>query len=148
MVVSVFFVSGCSWTPVRFEGSSMSPNINDGDRVFLNTNVTELKRGEIVAFKFPKDQSKTFIKRIVGLPNETLEVRQGKVFINGIVLEENYIDSTLNQAKLNMPPKKILAGHYFVMGDYRDNSYDSRSWGQLPRELIWGKYSITYFKEK
>ncbi|MEP6924803.1 MAG: signal peptidase I [Pyrinomonadaceae bacterium] len=139
---------GCLLTPVRNEGTAMKPTLGDGDRVFINRNFGELNRGDIVAFQFPKDKSKSFVKRIIGLPSETVEVRDGKVFVNGNPLDETYISSEFNRAKANMSPKVIPSEQYFVMGDNRDNSYDSRSWGTLPKDLIYGKYSLTYLRGK
>ena len=126
----------------------MKPSLNDGDRVFVDRNFGELKRGDIVVFLFPKDQSKSFVKRIVGLPNETIEIRNGEVFVNGQVLAEPHVISEFNQAKANMMPKAVPGDQYFVVGDNRDNSYDSRSWGTLPKNLIYGKYYWTYQTSK
>lgn len=122
----------------------MKPTLNDGDRIFVERNFGELKRGDIVVFQFPKGKSKSFVKRIIGLSNETVEIRSGSVFINGKILEEPYLNSELNQSGANMSPKSVPNEQYFVMGDYRDNSYDSRSWGTLPKDLIYGKYYWTY----
>ena len=126
----------------------MMPTIADGDRIFVDKNVDELKRGDIVLFYFPKDKSKTFIKRIIGLPNETLDMRNGQVFVDDKPLDEQYIKENFNQIKPNLKPIKISSGEYYVLGDNRDNSYDSRSWGTLPKNLIFGKYYATYLHGK
>jgi len=137
---------GCLLQPVRHEGSSMKPAIGDGDKILINKPLGDLKRGDIVVFYFPEDTSKSAVKRIIGLPGETLEIREGKIFINGQFLDEPYVDEKFNQIKATRNPVKIPDGHYFVIGDNRDNSYDSRGWGTLSKELIYGVYYTTYSK--
>jgi signal peptidase I len=146
IAILCLFVCGCLLQPVRHEGNSMKPAIGDGDRVLINKTPGDLKRGDIVIFYFPTDTSKSALKRIIGLPGETLEIREGKTFINGQILEEPYIDAAFNQNKNSLRPIKIPDRQYFVVGDNRDNSYDSRSWGTLPKELIYGVYYTTYSK--
>lgn len=130
--------------PIRVEGTAMNPNLKDGERVLLNTNLGTLERGEIISFLYPKDKSKWYVKRIIGLPEETLEIRNGQVFINNKILDEPYVSAELNQSKIDSPPKLIGKDQYFVMGDNRDNSSDSRYWGTVSAELITGKYYMTY----
>lgn len=151
LLISVFvlvtlFLSACSVQPVRVEGTAMKPTFNDGDRIFIDKNPGELKRGEFVTFLYPKDRAKWYFKRIVGLPGETIEIREGKVFINGEILDEPYLDEAFNQLKTAFPPRRIDEYHYFVMGDNRDNSSDSRYWGTVDEKLITGKYYATYLK--
>lgn len=129
---------------VRVEGMAMLPTIKDGERLIINTSHYELKRGDIVLHLYPKDQTKSFIKRIIGLPNETIEIKAGKVFIDGKELEENYLDQTYNQSQTNLTARKIETDSYFVMGDNRDNSSDSRVWGTLKKELVQGTVWDSY----
>ena len=111
------------------------------------------KRGDVVIFTFPKDPSLDFVKRVVGLPGDTLQVKNKRVLIGGkeyLDGHEKFTDSFLlsdgpNQARDNLGPLVIEPGHVFVMGDNRDKSYDSRFWGQLPVENIKGKALIIYF---
>ncbi len=146
-LIAVFF-SACLPQPVLVEGAAMMPAFNNGDRILMDKNLDELKRGEIIWFLYPKDRSKSYFKRIIGLPGETIEIREGKVYINGQVLDEPYVDESYNQAKANYPPRKVPEYQYFVMGDNRDNSSDSRYWGTVDKELVKGKYYMTYAKEK
>ena len=144
--LTAFLFSACAPRPVRVEGVAMLPNFGDGDRVMMNTNLGDLQRGEVITFLYPKDNTKWYFKRIIGLPGETLEIREGKVYINGQVLDEPYIDETYNQVKQSFPPRIVPQNHYFVMGDNRDNSSDSRYWGTVDKALIQGKYYLTYHK--
>lgn len=122
----------------------MEPALKNGDRIIINRSFDKLERGDIVIFYYPKDQSKSYIKRIVGLPNEELEIRGSKVLINGQKLNEPYVNPKNDQAGLSHEPVKIPEDSYYVMGDNRDNSNDSRVWGALPRKFIYGKYVSTY----
>jgi signal peptidase I len=148
LVLIAYFFSACSFQPVAVEGTAMKPAFNDGDKIFIDKNLGELKRGDVITFLFPMDRSKWYFKRIIGLPGETVEIREGKVYINAQILEEPYIDESFNQAKSDIPPRKVPEYQYFVMGDNRDNSSDSRYWGTVDKELITGKYYITYSKVK
>ena len=142
------YFSACSAKPVLVEGKAMMPAFNNGDRILIEKNLDDLKRGDVIAFLYPKDRSKWYIKRVVGLPGEVVEIRAGKVFINGQVFDEPYVDESFNQSKATFPPKQVPEYQYFVMGDNRDNSSDSRYWGTVDRELIQGKYYMTYAKAK
>jgi len=148
LVLIAYFFAACSFQPIAVEGTAMKPAFNDGDKIFIDKNLGELKRGDVITFLYPKDRSKWYFKRIIGLPGETIEIRSGKVYINGQVLDEPYVDESFNQSKMNMPPQIIPENQYFVMGDNRDNSSDSRYWGTVPKELITGEYYTTYSKAK
>ena len=122
----------------------MLPNFKDGERAIVDKNLGELNRSDVITFFYPKDTSKQYFKRIIGLPNERVEIREGKVFINGKEIEEPYLDQSYNQTKMSHPARLIPENHYYVLGDNRDNSSDSRYWGALPRELIIGKIYLKY----
>jgi signal peptidase I len=131
--------------PVRIEGMAMMPTLKNGDKVLMSKRIDELKRSDIVVFLYPHDQSKSYIKRIIGLPGETIEITNGKVSINGKLLDEPYLDHKL-EIDYTMPqPLAIPADHYFVIGDNRGHSSDSRAWGPVPRDLIYGKYWHRYW---
>jgi signal peptidase I len=143
-VLIVVFVA----QPVRIEGIAMEPTLSNGDRVFMNKTIGELKRGDIIVFLFPKDQSKSYIKRIIGLPGEKLEIEDGKIIINGKRLEEPYIPPQYISHDSTAEPVMIPTDNYFVVGDNRNYSSDSRSWGTVPRNLIYGKFWYRYWSEQ
>jgi signal peptidase I len=134
--------------PVKVVGTTMAPALNDGDLIIIDRNPARLERADIVIFLYPESPTRSYIKRIVGLPNETIDIREGKVFINGQPLLEPYINPELDQSKRDMEPVTLAADSYFVIGDNRDNSSDSRIWGPLKRSFIYGKYTRKYFAAK
>ena len=99
---------------------------------------TRLLRGDIVAFRYPKDESKSFVKRIVGVPGERIESTNGAIAINGRRLAEPYVDDA-NRSHDSWGPITVPEGQFFVMGDNRLNSSDSRTWGLVRRDAIWAK---------
>lgn len=123
----------------------MLPALKDGDRVIMDRGFEKLERGDIVIFYYPDNPVKSYIKRIVGLPNETVEILDGVVVINGKPLDEPYVDPKFNQSKRSLKELTLAGDAYFVCGDNRDNSSDSRLWGPLKREFIYGKYVKKYF---
>ena len=132
---------------------SMLPTLQIGDYLLVNKFVYlfhPIRRGDIIVFKFPQDETRDFIKRVVGLPGETLKIRDRQVFIDGKPLDEPYaVYSEPPQLPVSTPyrlgPMVIPSGHLFVMGDNRDNSLDSRSWGLLEESKVVGEASIIYF---
>jgi signal peptidase I len=150
ILVGVFFVQ-----PVVVEGTSMLPQLHDGERLLVNKLVYykiqsvswgHLQRGDIVVFWYPNDPDKSFVKRIIGLPGETVEIRNGRVYIDGNELQETYLDSEHNHSLRDNSVTRVEEHHYFVMGDNRDNSSDSRIWGLVPEKYIYGKAFFRYWK--
>jgi signal peptidase I len=140
--------------PVRVEGQSMMPKLHDQDRIFVNKFVYPLrewlgdrepiKRGDIVVLLYPEDPSKSYIKRVVGLPGEEVNVENGKLYINGVQVDEPYLDPEyLSQDTTG--PTRVREHFYYVMGDNRRNSSDSRYWGQVPEKYIYGKAIFRYY---
>lgn len=156
LIIVVFVLFGVfAVQPVVVEGTSMLPQLHDGERLLVNKLVYyklksvrwgHLDRGDIVVFWFPNDPDKSYVKRIIGLPGENVEVRNGKVYINGTELKEDYLDTEHNQSLPSFPAKRVDDHHYFVMGDNRDNSSDSRYWGLVPEKYIYGKAFFRYWK--
>lgn len=115
-------------------------------KVLMQTGDPE--RGDIIVFKFPEDEKKDFIKRVIGLPGETIEIRNKVVFIDGEPIDEPYVIHTKHDTmpiRDNFGPYTVPEGQYFVMGDNREGSYDSRWWGTVKREKIVGKALIIYW---
>lgn len=144
----VLFAAGCSGPggvdPIRVQGQAMLPAIKDGDMVLIEREFEKLERGDVVIFYYPQDQSMSYVKRIIGLPGETLEIRDGEVVINGTVLKEPYVDPKFNQSQRSLAEITLAPDSYFVMGDNRDNSADSRIWGPLRKVFIYGKTTRKY----
>jgi signal peptidase I len=131
--------------PVKVEGTAMMPTFYSGDKVFLGKLYNEINRGDIAIFWFPDDPSQSFMKRVIGLPGETIRMNQsGQLFIDGQPVEEPYLSPERNRAPRVIPETYIKPHHYFVMGDNRDASNDSRSWGLVPEKYIYGKFWWRY----
>jgi signal peptidase I len=131
--------------PVKVEGIAMEPALKDGDRILIDRNVDALQRGDIVVFYYPVDPKKSYIKRIVGLPGEAVEIREGKVLINGTALAETYVLPANNRVRSARAEIRVPADSYYAIGDNRDNSNDSRMWGPLQRKFIYGKFVRRYY---
>lgn len=127
-------------------GSCMEPNLTTGERLLGNKFIYHFEkpiRGDVIVFKYPPDPRKVFVKRIVGLPGEMVEIRKGMVYINGRKLDERlYVK---NSTTSDFPPQKVPKGCVFVLGDNRDESNDSRYWGDLPLKNIQAKAWIRYW---
>lgn len=141
--------------PVVVEGTSMVPQLENGERLLVNKLVYydikgvswgHIERGDIVVFWYPKDPKKSYVKRVVGLPGETVSLRNGIVFVDGVELNEPYLDIEHNRGLPNRAPEEVEEYHYFVMGDNRDNSSDSRVWGEVPAKYIYGKAFFRYWR--
>src|SRR5512142_2032501 len=135
---------------------ALGPTATSLERALLP--IKDIRRGDVIVFKYPEDPERDFIKRVIGLPGETLEVKDKRVYINGRRLEEPYVhyleppagpsayhEVTSYDLRERYGPVKIPADKYFVMGDNRDNSQDSRYWGFLPREYVKGRALMIYW---
>ena len=135
------------YQPVKVEGTSMMPWLTDQQRIFINKFVykfEDIQRGDVVVFWYPMDTSKSYIKRVVGLPGETVRISGGRVYINERVLNEPYVVSEYLESQ-SYPPVRVEPDHYYVLGDHRSSSNDSRSWGTVSREYIYGKAVLVYW---
>lgn len=130
-------------TYARVDGTPIEPLVAHGDSqdgpVFL---FGAPARGDIIVFRYPKQPDKDFIKRIIAIPGDTLEVRAGQVYLNGVPLDEPYIRPGANYTAL---PQVVPAGQYFVLGDNRPNSSDSHVWGFVPADNLIGKAWFAYW---
>jgi signal peptidase I len=115
--------------------------------------IRDITRGDIIVFKYPEEPERDFIKRVIALPGETVELRHKKVYINGTPIDEPYVrfeqppspTPSLDDPRESYGPRTVPAGHYFMMGDNRDNSADSRYWGFLPASYVKGKALMIYW---
>jgi signal peptidase I len=151
--VSIFlFVYLLLVQPHKIKGSSMDPNFHDGE-FLLTDKVTyrfgEPEQGDVVVFKAPPDDAQEFIKRIIAKPGDTVKVEGGRVFVNGQLLNETYLEDSVVTRPGNYAQESrevtIPAGNYFVMGDNRNHSYDSRNFGPIDRSKITGRAWLLYW---
>ena len=137
------------YQPVKVEGTSMMPTLDDQERIFINKFVYRLHfgkidRGDTVVFWFPGDPTKSYIKRVIAVPGDRVEVNQGAVIVNGQALVENYVPEEYRDQS-SMTERKVPQDEYFVLGDHRSSSNDSRAWGMVPRRYIYGKAVFIYW---
>src|SRR6202040_2381407 len=142
LVIIVFL-----YQPVKVEGTSMAPLLSDQERIFINKFVYRFEaihRGDVVVFWYPLDRSKSFIKRVIALPGETVTIRQGVVTVNGTVIPEPYVPPQYEDVS-DFGPMRVPADSYFVMGDHRISSNDSRVFGPVPSQFIYGRAVFAYW---
>ena len=146
LAVSAFFIIFL-YQPVKVEGTSMMPTLEDQERVFINKFVYRLEpihRGDVVVFRYPRDTSKSYIKRVVALPGDRVRIDDGRMYVNGQVLSEDYVPSIYEDvrsyAEIVVPPHS-----YFVLGDHRNLSNDSRDFGPVDESYIYGKAVFGYW---
>ena len=154
-VRDIFFAVGTAimivvflYQPVKVEGTSMLPELRDQERIFVNKfvyRIEEINRKDIVVFWYPKDPSKSYIKRIIGMPGDTVEIKDGVVYVNNKRLKEPYIDPRFIDSSRSYEPVYVEPGHYYVLGDHRNQSNDSRMWGLVPEKYIYGKAVFRYW---
>jgi signal peptidase I len=139
MVASAALITAYLIKPIRVAGQGMMPTLREGEQYLLWKDVEPINRGDIVIFWYPDDPSKSYIKRIVGMPGEEVMVENGKVLINGNPLDEPYLNEEYRSTDSMPAPMHVSSHHYFVLGDNRRNSSDSRYWGPVPEKYIYGK---------
>jgi signal peptidase I len=140
-VLFCFFLIAFVAQAFRVQGTSMEPLLLDGERIVVNKFIYRfqaIERGDVVVFWYPRDPSVSFIKRVVGLPGDLIEIRSGQVFVNGLAAPERYLPASFRDAD-SYPPTEVRKGYYFVLGDHRRSSNDSRSWGEVPEKYIYGR---------
>ena len=172
-VILALFVRTFVVQAFKIPTGSMENNLLIGDHLLVNKFVfaptlsraedillpiDPIRRGDVLVFKYPEDPERDFIKRVIGLPGETIELKEKRVYINGTPLDEPYVhflfpvdaasgdvgEGTFD-VRRSYGPVTVPDGHYFMMGDNRDNSQDSRYWGFMPREYVKGKALFVYF---
>jgi signal peptidase I len=146
-VVVSFLIITFLYQPVRVEGTSMAPQLHDQDRLFINKfayQFEKIDRDDVVVFYYPRDPQKSYIKRVIGLPGDTIRILDGDVFVNGKVITEPYVPERYRDLR-SMDEIQVPEGEYFVMGDHRSISSDSRDFGPVERSLIYGKAAFVYW---
>jgi signal peptidase I len=137
------------YRPVKVEGTSMMPSLFDQERLFINQftykfGIGDIKRGDTVVLYFPEDPTESYIKRVIGLPGDTVAVDDGYVLVNGKKLIENYVPAEYRDDR-SYASRVVPSGQYFVLGDHRSSSNDSRAWGFVPRNYIYGKAVFVFW---
>lgn len=146
-VLVSFFIILFVYQPVKVEGGSMEPGLEDQERIFINKLVyrwESIDRGDIVVFRYPRDPHKSFIKRVIGLPGDRVRIAFGHVYLNGELVEEAYVPEDFLDTR-SYPDTVVPANSYFVLGDHRSMSNDSRDFGPVPRSYIYGKAVFGYW---
>jgi len=146
-VVLAFFIRYFIVELYMVEGPSMRPTLANGERLVVNKFLYRFRapeRGEIIVFRYPRDPSRDFIKRVIAVPGDTVEIKEGRVFVNGQLLNENYI---LEKTRGSYPLSTVPEGHVFVMGANRNNSEDSRfrDVGFVSKDMIKGKAIVVFW---
>jgi signal peptidase I len=142
LVIIVFL-----YQPVKVEGTSMAPLLSDQERIFINKFVYRfepIQRGDVVVFWYPLDRSKSFIKRVIGLPGESVEIRRGAVYVDDKIIPEPYVPPMYEDLS-DFGPVRVPKDSYFVMGDHRISSNDSRVFGPVADRYIYGRAVFAYW---
>jgi len=135
------------YQPVKVEGTSMMPGLEDQERIFVNKFVYRwepIQRGDIVVFRYPRDTSKSYIKRVIGVAGDRIRIENGQVFVNEEALDEDYVPNEYADAR-TYPQVTVPANSYFVLGDHRTMSNDSRDFGPVNERFIYGKAVFGYW---
>jgi signal peptidase I len=147
-VILIVFI----YQPVKVEGTSMQPTLENQERIFINKftyhfGLGDIQRGDMVVFWFPLDPTKSYIKRVIGLPGDVVHIDAGTVFVNGQELNEPYVPTDFRD-RVSYEERRVPDGEYFVLGDHRNSSSDSRTWGFVKRDAIYGKAVFVYWPLK
>ncbi len=147
-IVLIVFI----YQPVKVEGTSMEPGLTDNERIFINKftygfGLGSIHRGDTIVFKYPNDTTKSYIKRVIGLPGDRIRIVEGQVWVNDKPLKEDYVAREFRDPSTWRDGKDQTVGpeEYFVLGDHRNSSSDSRAWGDVPAKLVYGKAVFVYW---
>ena len=146
LVISAFIIVFI-YQPVKVEGVSMMPSLEDQERIFVNKFVYRLEpisRGDVVVFRYPRDPSKSYIKRVIGVAGDRIRIDGGQVYVNGAALDEDYVPPAYDDAR-SFPETVVPPHTYFVLGDHRSMSSDSREFGPVNQSSIYGKAVFGYW---
>ena len=135
------------YQPVKVEGTSMLPGLEDQERIFINKFVyhfESVSRGDVVVFRYPRDPGKSYIKRVIGVPGDRIRIERGRVYVNGRRLAEDYVPRDFVDP--HSYPETVVPDHaYYVLGDHRSMSNDSREFGPVDESCIYGKAVFVYW---
>jgi signal peptidase I len=135
------------YQPVKVEGTSMMPSLDDQERIFVNKFVYRwepIERGDIVVFRYPRDPSKSYIKRVIGVSGDHIRIDAGQVYVNGELIDEDYVPPAYADER-SYPETVVPANSYFMLGDHRSMSNDSRDFGPVKEGYIFGKAVFGYW---
>jgi signal peptidase I len=135
------------YQPVKVEGTSMMPSLEDQERIFVNKfvyRIEPIQRGDIIVFRYPRDPSKSFIKRVIGLAGDRIQIDAGRVYVNGSTIDEDYVPRSYEDER-SYPEIIVPPDSYFVLGDHRSLSNDSRDFGPVGQTYIYGKAVFGYW---
>jgi len=135
------------YQPVKVEGTSMMPGLEDQERIFVNKFVYRwepIQRGDIVVFRYPRDTSKSYIKRVIGIAGDRIRIDDGQVYVNGQALDEDYVPSDYTDTR-SYGEIVVPTNSFFVLGDHRSMSNDSRDFGTVNERYIYGKAVFGYW---
>lgn len=135
------------YQPVKVEGTSMMPSLDDQERIFVNKFVYQIEpiqRGDIVVFRYPRDPAKSYIKRVIGVAGDHVRIETGHVYLNGMPLDEDYVPGMYSDDR-SYPETIVPLNSYFVLGDHRSMSNDSRDFGPVREKYIYGKAVFGYW---
>ncbi len=135
------------YQPVKVEGTSMMPSLEDQERIFVNKFVYRLEpieRGDVVVFRYPRDPSKSYIKRVIGMAGDRIRIDAGQVYVNNVALDETYVPAEYADTR-TYPELVVPSYSYFVLGDHRSMSNDSRDFGSVNQSFIYGKAVFGYW---
>ena len=131
----------------RVEGESMAPTLADQDRLIVNKLAYRLgspRRGDIVMLYYPRDPDKSFVKRVIAEEGDVVKIEDGRVFVNDVPMDDSFVPPEYRSHE-DEPPRQIRQGYYYVMGDHRNNSSDSRHWGEVPKKYIIGRVQLRWW---
>ncbi len=146
LAISCFFIIFL-YQPVKVEGTSMMPGLDDQERIFVNKFVYRLEpieRGDIIVFRFPRDPSKSFIKRVIAMPGDRVRIDDGQVYVDDRPIQEDYVPQAYRDRR-SYPETVVPPDSYFVLGDHRNMSNDSRDFGPVASSYIYGKAVFGYW---
>lgn len=144
--VSVFIIVFV-YQPVKVEGTSMMPGLDDQERIFINKFIYRwepIERGDVVVFRYPQDPSKSYIKRVIAMAGDKVRIKDGQVYVNGRELYEPYVRPSYRDDR-SYPESTVPADSFFVLGDHRNMSQDSRDFGPIPHDAVYGKAVFVYW---